>query len=35
MQVSQFYTFWEKYTGKHIPDESALRKNYFEPIFGY
>ncbi|KAF0761750.1 Uncharacterized protein FWK35_00025576 [Aphis craccivora] len=24
-----------KYTGKHIPDESALRKNYFEPIFEY
>jgi len=35
MQVSQFYTFLEKYTGKQIPDESALRKNNFEPIFGY
>jgi len=23
----------EKYTGKHIPDESKLRKNYFDPCY--
>jgi len=33
MQVPPFRTFLEKYTGKHIPDESALRKNYLEPCY--
>jgi len=33
MQVPQFRSFLEKYTGKHIPDESVLRKNYFGPCY--
>jgi len=33
LQVSQFKTFLEKYTGLHIPDESTLRKNYLGPLF--
>jgi len=31
MQVLQFHTLREKYTGRQTPDESALRKNYFGP----
>lgn len=31
--IFQFRTFLEKFTGKHIPDESALRKNYLEPCY--
>jgi len=33
MQVPQFHTFLEKYTGHHIPDESALRTNYLVPCY--
>jgi hypothetical protein len=33
MQVTQFRKFLKKYTGKHIPDESALLKNYLEPCY--
>jgi len=28
LQVPLFQEFLEKYTGRHIPDESTLRRNY-------
>jgi len=33
LQIPEFKNFLEKYTGKHIPDESTLRKNYIGPCY--
>lgn len=33
LQIPEFKNFLEKYTGKHIPDESTLRKNYLGPCY--
>uniref|UniRef100_A0A2S2PVX4 DUF659 domain-containing protein n=1 Tax=Sipha flava TaxID=143950 RepID=A0A2S2PVX4_9HEMI len=33
LQIPEFKNFLEKYTGKHIPDESILRKNYLGPCY--
>lgn len=33
LQNPQFRAFLEKYTGKHIPDESLLRKNYLSHCY--
>ncbi|KAL4085190.1 hypothetical protein QTP88_023810 [Uroleucon formosanum] len=33
LQITEFKNFLEKYTGKHIPDESTFRKNYLGPCY--
>jgi hypothetical protein len=33
LQVPLFREFLEKYTSRHIPDESTLSKNYLEPCY--
>ncbi|KAL4119421.1 hypothetical protein QTP88_012230 [Uroleucon formosanum] len=33
LQIPEFKNFLEKYTGKHIPDESTPRKNYLGPCY--
>jgi hypothetical protein len=33
LQIPEFKNFLEKYTVKHIPDESTLKKNYLGPCY--
>lgn len=33
LQIPELNNFLEKYTQKHIPDESTLRKNYLGPCY--
>jgi len=33
LQEPLFREFLEKYTGRYIPDESTLRRNYLEPCY--
>jgi hypothetical protein len=33
LQIPEFKNFLKKYTGKHIPDECTLRKNYLGPCY--